>query len=53
MLREAARAGLTRRLAEHGFAPGLDEAAYRERLVSQAVTFFEQQHALTDEFILA
>jgi DNA polymerase-3 subunit alpha len=32
MLREAAGAGLARRLAENGFAPGLDEAAYRDRL---------------------
>jgi DNA polymerase-3 subunit alpha len=32
MLREEAAAGLTRRLAAHGFAPGLAEDDYRKRL---------------------
>ncbi|ETR75307.1 DNA polymerase III subunit alpha [Afipia sp. P52-10] len=31
-LRRQAEEGLTRRLAKHGYAPGVDEAAYRERL---------------------
>ena len=32
MLREEAEAGLAKRLAAHGFAPGLTEADYRKRL---------------------
>jgi DNA polymerase-3 subunit alpha len=32
LLREAASAGLTRRLADHGLAPGLTEKDYRDRL---------------------